>query len=62
MCVRLFHYLNKHDQIIATTWVNQDSLMNRISVWLLNSFCYNLLQGQTIFEKGTKKCLEVATA
>ena len=62
MCARLFRYFIKHDQIIATTWGNQDFLMNRISVWLFNSFCYNLLQGQTIFEKGTKKCLEVATA
>ena len=62
MCARLFRYFNKHDQMIATSWENQDFLMNRISVWCLNSFCYNILQGQTFFEKATKKCLEVATA
>ena len=62
MCARLFCYFNKHDQIIATPWGNQDFLMNRLSVWLLNSFCYNLLQEETFFEKGTKKCLEVASA
>ena len=52
MCARLFRYFNKHDQIIAKTWGNQNFLISGISVWLLNSF---LLQSFTSTKPFFKK-------
>ena len=47
VCARFFGYYNKYDLIKAKTWGNQNVLINRISIWLLNGFCYNILQRQT---------------